>query len=140
MKTNANAMVHNGLVARIGAAIEMGKCFSAKNANIQDVPTMADLLNSSKWSNTSSWTRKSNRLCACRKLNPNGMDQTTAVMDTFSSNTAGTALLVTAFFLAMSYKPRKRPQSALEKTSESQDPVFLNLPRIEVGLLQKLVN
>ena len=43
--TVAMSIVHNGLLARIGAAIDIGRCLSAKEAKIHEVPAMIALRN-----------------------------------------------------------------------------------------------
>ena len=41
----ATMAVHSGLVARMGVAMDSGKCFKAKKASVHELPTNADLRN-----------------------------------------------------------------------------------------------
>lgn len=102
MKMVATRIVHSGLVARIGDAIVIGKCFSAKKAHVQDAPTKADFANNNAcwFVDSGSTNRKSLPTKSGRKYDQMTKgNQMVAPHMQLQSNTGATALSRTdAFF------------------------------------------
>ena len=105
MKATAIRMVQNGLLARIGAAIDIGRCFSANVARIQELPAITDFANNSPWSNqlmgsTTSPSNGTQSRATCDRIKSG--DQSRAEVRTLKNSTGGTALSRTAAFFAIS--------------------------------------
>lgn len=135
IQTTATKIVNKGLVARIGAATEIGRCFRAYNARIHETPTSRDLMASKPCccQLMLSTTIDENGIhCGAVCDSSSGPDQMMKAVTTFSSSTGGTALLRTADFLAMSYRPRNMAELKLSKIQFMQTSVVgLPLPHSE---------
>ena len=105
MKTVAIEIVHSGLLARIGAAIDIGKCLRAKDAKIHELPAMIAFENNCPCAvhDSAATLRVSNGIESIdvRDKITNG-SQINADVITLKNSTGGTAFSRTDTFLAIS--------------------------------------